>query len=93
MGDEQAVGMKTYRIALRARSGAKHFRGDETARNAATVEFPNVMQTARRARSSVGQAFNYHITLTGHLLQQRDRRRTREGGLLEAQYFYTARRE
>ncbi len=93
MRDEQTVRMKADGVTLGARSGAENFRGDETAGNPATVEFLDVMQTARRTRSSVGQAFDHHITLARHLLQERDGRRARECGLFEAQYFHAARSE
>ena len=68
MGDEQAVGVKTPGLALRLGRAAKYFRGDEAARHTATVEFPYVLQTARRTRASVGQAFDHHIAIGRDLL-------------------------
>ena len=68
MGDEQAVGVKAPGLTLRDGRAAKCFRGDEAARNAATVEFSYVLQTARRTRASVGQAFDHHVAVGRDLL-------------------------
>ena len=69
MRNEDAVRMEAERLTLRARGSFEDFGGNETAGYSATVEIFDVMQTARRARSSVGQAFDHNIAFAGNFLQ------------------------
>jgi len=85
--------MKAYGVALGLRGGLEYFGGDEAAGNSATVEFLDVMQTARRTGPSVGQAFNDDIALACDLLHQADRRRSRKRRLLVALGLHAPRRE
>ena len=69
MVDKNFVRVETNRLAARLGCFFKNVRGDEAAWCAATVEFFNVLQTARRARTSVSQAFYDNITFARDLLQ------------------------
>ena len=69
MRHEDTVRMEAERLALRARGCFEDVGGNKTPGNAATVEIFDVMQTARRARSSVRQTFNHHRAFAGNFLQ------------------------
>ena len=69
MRHEDTVRMEAERLALRARGSFEDVGGNKTPGNAATVEILDVMQTARRARSSVRQTFNHHRAFAGNFLQ------------------------
>jgi hypothetical protein len=47
------------------------FRQDITPGNTAAFKIHNVMQTARRARASIGERFYYRIAFGGYLLSYR----------------------
>ena len=69
MLNEHLMRMKTNCLAARECGFFKYRRSDESAGNAACIEFFDVLQTARRTRTSISQAFNNDIALRGDLLQ------------------------
>ena len=62
---------KAQRFRLRQIRLAKLFRQDITPGNTAAFKIHNVMQTARRARASIGERFYYRIAFGGYLLSYR----------------------
>ena len=68
------TGLETERFGLKFRRITEFGRHHEAAGNAAVVEILDVMQTARRARASIGQRGNHQISFGGHRLEGLDRR-------------------
>ena len=62
-------------------------RGDAATGDAAFIEGCEVMQTARRARPSIGETNNSHITAFDHLLDNRFGRGARVRRFLEAEHI------
>src|SRR3546814_1275737 len=65
--------IEAERLAMRLHRLLEGRGGDVHARNAATVEVRDVMQTARRAGPSVAQRFDDDAAFGGYPLRQRDR--------------------
>jgi hypothetical protein len=81
MGDEHRGRVEAERRGL-SRGGLDELRGrEEDSRKASTLEIGDVVHTARRARTSVGQGFDHDVALGGDLVAQVDRCRLGEGGL------------
>jgi hypothetical protein len=64
-------GFKTKRFRLRFGGWNEAFRNHCAARDGTTVEGQNVMQTARRTRSSVGQPFDHNVARVDDRLDDR----------------------
>src|SRR5690606_6878198 len=77
---------KPYRLRLRRRGRLEFYRRHRAAWNSAPVELRDVMQTARRARASIGQAFDDDVTALDDILDDVHRRRLRMCRLGKAQY-------
>ena len=61
---------KAKRATLRGSRLLEFHRGRGAARKTACVEGVDVMQTARRARPSIGQRFDHQISLLDDILEQ-----------------------
>ena len=69
MRDVDDAGLEAERLGLRLTCFHEHRRGDVAAGNAFVVEGLDVVQTARCARASIGQAFDHEVDLVGDLLR------------------------
>ena len=74
-------------FGLRRRARFEFDRGDAATGDAAFIEGCAVMQTARRARPSIGETDNGHITAFDHLLDDRFGRGPRIRRFPEAEHI------
>ena len=74
-------------FGLRRRARFEFDRGDAATGDAAFIEGCEVMQTARRARPSIGETDNGHITAFDHLLDDRFGRGPRVCRFPEAEHI------
>ena len=74
-----ACGSKTKCVALRGRGLTKCFRGHKEGRQAAAFDIADVVHTARRTGTSIGQCFDHEVALTDDLLLKRIRSNARIG--------------
>ncbi len=79
--------LKAERLRLRNCTRFEGFRNDSAAWYAAFIEGRDVMQTARRARPSIGQGFYHDIAARNNVLNDGLGRWFGMRGLFEAQHF------
>ena len=80
MLDEDRFRRKTKRVRLSSSSLDKFRRSDEDPGNPPLIQIIDVVHTARRAATSIGERFDENVTLRGNLLLQEIWRRARKGG-------------
>jgi len=83
MRDVDGRGIEPERTRLALGAVDERFGGNEHAGNPAALEVDDVVHTARRARSSIGERFDDRVASRGDLVAEIDRRRLREGRLRE----------